>query len=417
MTPNLYTTTLPFNTLLLLSIASIIANTTTVYANTSLQAVTLENASKRGYIKTATGCQVYRPPLSFGSRVTWSGDCQSGYAQGQGVANWYNGNQHTSSYQGDYVEGKLQGKGRIDWEVITDCDFDYYEGELKDSDVMGRGIFHYTDGNIYDGVFAPRGQPTQAVFTWGAGSDYHSDRYEGGFLNGRRHGKGVYTWGEYSAWAGDVYEGEYRNDRQDGFGIYTEGNGTRYEGNWVKSERSGYGEIFQSNGVVYKGEWKNDLMEGYGKIIWINGEIYEGQVSRGTPHGRGKMTYLSGIVYEGDYEYGQRQGKAKITFADGGWLEGDFKDDVPNGEGVNVRANGIRYAGSFIDGNAWGYGHLTAPRAAFDDDKRAKNGVWQGDTFVEKGWFYDNKFKFPCDSTEHCIQLAQGDETKQKYMD
>ena len=189
MTLHCYKATSSFCTLLLLSIAS-----TTVSAGTTLEAVASNNATTGDYIKTATGCQVYRPPLSYGNRVTWSGDCQSGYAQGKGVAKWYNGKQYTSRYQGTFVDGKLQGKGRIDWEIITNCDFDYYEGELKDSDVMGRGIFHYTDGNIYDGIFTPRGQPAKAVFTWGVGSDYHSDRYEGEFLNGKRQGRGIYTW-------------------------------------------------------------------------------------------------------------------------------------------------------------------------------------------------------------------------------
>lgn len=335
------------------------------------EAANTESAIENGYVRTTTDCQVYRPALSFGNHVKWSGDCPSGYAQGQGVAEWYNGEALTSRYQGVFTQGRLQGAGRIDWEVATNCGFDYYEGELTDSDILGRGVLHYTDGSVYDGVFATRGQPTTAIYTWGVGSEYHSDRYEGGFLNGQKHGKGVYTWGEYSPWAGDIYEGEYRNNLEHGFGIYTEGNGNRYAGQWLKGKRSGYA----------------------------------------------KMTYADGSVYQGDYEYGQRQGKGKITNADGAWLEGEFKDDAPNGESINVRANGIRYAGSFIEGKAWGFGHLTAPRAAYDDDKRAKNGIWQGDTFVEKGWFYDNKFKFPCDSIEDCIKIAQGDTTKQKYLD
>lgn len=412
MTLHCYKATSSFCTLLLLSIAS-----TTVSAGTTLEAVASNNATTGDYIKTATGCQVYRPPLSYGNRVTWSGDCQSGYAQGKGVAKWYNGKQYTSRYQGIFVDGKLQGKGRIDWEIITNCDFDYYEGELKDSDVMGRGIFHYTDGNIYDGIFTPRGRPAKAVFTWGVGSDYHSDRYEGEFLNGKRQGRGIYTWGEYSQWAGEVYEGEYRNGLHHGFGVYTEPNGTRYEGAWEKNKRSGYGEILQSDGTVYKGQWKDNLMDGYGNIKWSNGAVYNGSVLAGNPHGRGKMIYPSGIIYEGDYEYGERQGRGKITFSDGEWLEVDMKNDAPNGEGVSVRANGIRYAGSFQDGKAWGYGHLTAPRTAYDDDKRAINGVWQDDTFVEKGWFYDNKFRFRCDSTADCMQVAKRDATKRQYLD
>lgn len=406
------TTLLTLSTFTLLSFISASVN-----ACGSSEAANTENAIEDGYVRTKTDCQVYRPALSFGNHVKWSGDCPSGYAEGQGVAEWYNEKAFTSRYQGIFIQGKLQGAGRIDWEVETNCGFDYYEGELTDSDILGRGVLHYTDGNIYDGIFGLKDQPTKAVFTWGVGNEHHSDRYEGGFLNGQIHGKGVYTWGEYSPWAGDVYEGEYYKNLQHGFGIYTEGNGNRYEGQWLKGKRSGYAKMIYADGSVFEGEWNSDFGNNYGNKKWPDGASYDGQFLNGNPHGKGKMTYASGAVYQGDYEYGQRQGMGKITNTDGAWLEGEFRDDAPNGESINVRANGIRYAGSFIEGKAWGFGHLTAPRAAYDDDKRAKNGTWQGDTFVEKGWFYDNKFKFPCESTEDCIKIAQSDTTKQKYLD
>ncbi len=183
-------------TLLSLSVFTLLSSiSTSVNATNTSAATNTEHTTKTGYVKTATGCQVYRPPLSFGNHVKWSGDCPLGYAQGQGVAEWYNGKALTSRYQGIFTQGKLQGAGRIDWEVVTNCGFDYYEGELTDSDILGRGVLHYTDGSVYDGVFATRGQPTTAIYTWGIGSEYHSDRYEGGFLNGQKHGKGVYTWG------------------------------------------------------------------------------------------------------------------------------------------------------------------------------------------------------------------------------
>lgn len=372
-------------------------------------------ASSESYVKSDSGCQVYKPSISFGNRVEWHGQCPNSYAQGKGVAEWYNGKQLASRYQGTFTQGKLEGIGRIDWKLETNCDFDYYQGELKDSHPMGKGIMNFTDGNRYDGLYVPAGQLAKAVFTWGAGNEYYSDRYEGTFLNGQKHGHGTYTWGEQSAWAGDVYEGEYKNNKQHGYGVYTEGNGSRYKGNWEKGRKSGYGEMAESDGTIYKGEWKNDLRDGYGKITWSDGMSYEGQMLNNQFHGNGKMIYTNGVVYEGEWANGKSHGQGKRAFDDGGYVEGEYREGQPY-EATAVRANGIRYAGSFQDGKAWGFGHLTAPRTAYDDDKRAVNGVWQGDTFVEKGWFYDNKFKFPCDSTEDCQQVAAKDVTKQAYM-
>lgn len=41
------------------------------------------------------------------------------------------------------------------------------------------------------------------------------------------NGKGVYKWQD-----GRKYEGEYLNDKKHGFGIYYWADGRRYEGGW-----------------------------------------------------------------------------------------------------------------------------------------------------------------------------------------
>ena len=380
---------------------------------------TNQNSDLTDYVKSAEGCYVYQPKASLSNRVKWDGRCVDDYAEGQGIAEWYNNNQRTRRYQGNFIHGKLQGKGRIDWDVEVDCEceYDYYEGELKDSQPFGQGTMHFTNGNQYKGGFVYQGQTTTGIFTWGPGSDYYSDRYEGDFLDGMRQGKGVYTWGEYSPWAGDRYQGDYRKGQQHGYGIYTSSDGSRYEGSWQNNIKSGYGEMLFTDGSTYKGQWNNSFGTNYGIRTWPNGARYEGHSLDGAPHGYGKLTYASGEIYEGEFAYVLREGKGKMTAPSGAWVEVEFIDDKPYGKGINVRANGIRYKGQFRGYDAWGYGHLTVPKAAFDDDKRAKNGVWQGDTFVEKGWFYDNKFKFPCNSYEHCVQVAASHPEYQQYMD
>jgi len=35
--------------------------------------------------------------------------------------------------------------------VIKYTDGSFYDGEWKDSMILGKGIFNYTDGNVYDG--------------------------------------------------------------------------------------------------------------------------------------------------------------------------------------------------------------------------------------------------------------------------
>jgi hypothetical protein len=70
---------------------------------------------------------------------------------------------------------------------------------------------------------------------WGVKTWFNGDRYEGQWLNDRRHGKGAYSWGPKSKWAGERYSGDYVQDQMHGFGIYEWPNGEVYRGRWDKS--------------------------------------------------------------------------------------------------------------------------------------------------------------------------------------
>jgi len=119
-------------------------------------------------------CKVFDADLSQG---TYNGGCNDGLADGYGEVTGI------SSYRGEFLAGKKNGKG------------------IK---VMPNG-----------------------------------DRYEGDFNGDYRNGHGVYIWGKASQWAGDRYEGEYRHDQRDGWGVYQWNSGDRYEGEWKNDLRMG----------------------------------------------------------------------------------------------------------------------------------------------------------------------------------
>ena len=60
--------------------------------------------------------------------------------------------------------------------------------------------------------------------------------YEGGWLNGMKHGPGRFVWAS-STYRGDFYTGYYIEDKKHGVGRYTWANGDKYEGNWVNDNR------------------------------------------------------------------------------------------------------------------------------------------------------------------------------------
>ena len=93
-------------------------------------------------------------------------------------------------YKGDFVKGKMEGKGKIKFEY-TNADGSYneyvhYEGNFENCFWHGKGKRYYKDGSIM---------------------------YDGEWKNGRRNGLGIFYYEN-----GECYDGEFKNDLPDGKG-------------------------------------------------------------------------------------------------------------------------------------------------------------------------------------------------------
>ena len=99
---------------------------------------------------------------------------------------------HNGKYEGDYLDGKREGKG-----IYKYNSGDKYEGEYKNDLKDGYGIYKYSNGDVY----------------------------EGNYKEGYFEGKGIYKYAE-----GDIYTGYYKKDLRDGQGTYIYSNGNKYEG-------------------------------------------------------------------------------------------------------------------------------------------------------------------------------------------
>lgn len=119
---------------------------------------------------------------------TYTGQVKDGKPNGKGVLDMHEGYCYNrksigsfgkgSRYEGNFVDGRLEGKGICEWREGTRYEGDFVHGEIK-----GFGTLTFTDNR----------------------------RYVGEMANGVRHGKGRF----YSMENGRevlVYEGEYRND-------------------------------------------------------------------------------------------------------------------------------------------------------------------------------------------------------------
>lgn len=110
----------------------------------------------------------------------------------------------------------------------------------------------------------PLGYQGFGVLSWP-----NANRYEGEFLNGRKHGYGVFTGGN-----GDGYAGAFLNGEITGYGRYGYANGNRYEGDFSHDLRQGYGVMIYANGERYQGEWRDNEKSGFGVLYAPDGSIH-----------------------------------------------------------------------------------------------------------------------------------------------
>ncbi len=174
-------------------------------------------------------------PAPTGGKVSWSGACKDGFADGPGLLAWNDADDGQRRIEGTLVRGSIAGEATLTWEVdaknrFPDSARNSYIGTLRDGRPDGQGFFQYA----------------------------HGDMYEGGVVNGKPHGAGI----------------RIDADR------------ARYEGQWVDGKRDGNGSATFALGGSYTGAWKNDVFEGAGTIVYAGTpRTWQGRFHDGRPEG------------------------------------------------------------------------------------------------------------------------------------
>ena len=192
--------------------------------------------------------------------------------------------------QGVWVDGKLQGKGRL----ISSTEREVYNGEFRDSLRHGQGESILVDENT---------------------------KYVGQWANDLRHGRGVETWSD-----GAVYQGDYVEGKKAGSGSFKWADGSTYGGQFADNMIQGYGEYKWADGRVYTGEWFMNKMHGKGLFVWEDGRKYEGEYQDDKKHGQGRFTWPDGRIYDGAWADGRQHGIGNYTSADGRVRQGEWSD-------------------------------------------------------------------------------------------
>ena len=268
--------------------------------------------------------------------------------------------------KGDYeICYKYEDNGCIKSKYVF-SDGEIQEGEL-DPDTGKRNGFGKTtfiSGAIYEGSFRQGERHGYGEFYFPEGSEFL--HYKGHWKDGEEHGFGETTW------SGDGYEsyvgryikfhvGEYKNGKFSGQGTYLDKNREIiYQGGILNGNRHGKGfTLAYIDGSLFSlnGEYKNDFANGFGKLQYGDGSTYEGNFLDGSPHGLGTLTYpISGTIDRGIFTDGDLNGNGQriLLNADGTKnliIDINFKNGNMHGNGeVTFVDQNISYGVEYIDG-------------------------------------------------------------------
>ncbi len=283
----------------------------------------------------------------------YSGNFKDGYRSGQGTYIYANG----ESYVGSYNDHKRNGYGTYYWP-----DGGFYAGNWKDGNQDGDGSYTKADGTKQVGKFEKgnyAGESTQNNSNLASASTCISGDCDNGF--------GIYTWGEGN-WKGDKYIGEWKSGSLSGQGYYYWHSGSKYIGGWENGKQNGYGTQFYADGTKSLGLFKDGKLAGS-----TSSEV--GCVSGNCTNGYGVWIYEVGDKYEGYWKDGNISGEGTYIFADGMKYAGNFVNNKRNGYGAFYWTDGSSHVGYWKDGNQDGFGTLTKA------DGTVSKGNWENGVF------------------------------------
>ena len=181
--------------------------------------------------------------------ICYEGLFIDGVLNGKGEIITINENRKKYKYKGDIINFKKEGIG-----IEKTNDYNY-EGEFHNDIKHGKGkiIFYNNNSESYEGDFKNGDITGKGFYIW---KNKHT--YLGDFLRGKMHGKGIYKWPD-----GNVYEGEYIYGIKEGYGEFKWNDGRIYKGPFKNGKQHGKGRL-TVNGTTFdavfeKGKYMGEL--------------------------------------------------------------------------------------------------------------------------------------------------------------
>ncbi|CEM23790.1 unnamed protein product [Vitrella brassicaformis CCMP3155] len=330
-------------------------------------------------------------------------------------------------YEGDFAEGKREGREGTEYQAINGQMVQVYEGEWRANKRHGQGreLPHY-DSSTGQQILEYKGDWMDGK-RHGKGEELTDGKviYKGGWADGEKNGDGVATgmrWEQNYRYHGPTRDGKaqgedgelrdgndrvvYKGDWQDG---KREGNGVEcamyrqkevkvYEGEWRDNKRHGRGTEFhhEDGQLLYEGEWVNgqrtNIGEGRVGFMPLQDDkkklvgYYHGETQHGVPNGKGELRYGINVVYKGDWQDGKRNGKGveyamhsqKMVKA----YEGEWRDNIRHGRGTELRHEDgqLIYEGEWANGEKTKRGKGKVGFMELEGDQGQVLGDYHGET-------------------------------------
>lgn len=191
----------------------------------------------------------------------------------------------------------MEDNGRFEEKSFTNGDV--YIGKFKGILPHGNGKYTWSDGSVYEGDWIDGKMTGKGILIWPSGA-----KYEGEFSGNYLHGHGTFTKSN-----GCVYTGGWRMNAHHGIGRKVYSNSDVYEGLWKEGIREGSGKFTWNDGSIYIGNWKKGKIDGRGIMKWFNGDVFDGCWLNGLRQGSGVYRFSDGGLYIGTWSKGLKDGK------------------------------------------------------------------------------------------------------------